>query len=583
MNTFFKRHISSLWLVGILLILIANIQLFTTRKVVRWDAFDEMFTYFRWLGSALRQGYFPDYLPNIVSGYPIGSNIQAGVYNIFYLAIAFAFPDSVLSVNITYLITQMVIFGLGYAIGKSYQFDLLGRVYFGLALTASGFVIGHASHFSYLATACGLLGCFLGLRLSLAGRGPAAFALFFVSVYHMFTAGYPANILFGAQCLAAYWIYLFITVPPSRRALLLAAAGAIAGVLVSAPAILHFLNLLQLSPRGDGLDIDTVMSGSLPRYSMLNFFYPVWEMRYSEPTMERFHLLFISVPLIVYAVWNAVFAVRDRTRILVLLSIALLLLLLALGKNSPIPLRLWLAEHFFIYRTGRFPSGEHRGIALFLLALISAFGLQQLLAKWPQKKRHLFIIIMLDFLIVMAQLKPMRIGGMPDEYKGKVPLFQVQFDASTQSLLDRGRDCRPDGDNWAVTALLTQRDLAPALFYWNGYVGLRDRIYDLERDQSRDILCGPSRLWQAANHMPRDYKLVIYTPGYIKFTISGDSEKDVSEFIWADYNDGLWNLKINDQPSLLTYGPARTRAFMAASGDVIEMTYAGPISRFWRE
>ncbi len=186
------------------------------------------------------------------------------------------------------------------------------------------------------------------------------------NVYHIFTAGYPANILFGAQCLAVYWVYLFITVPSSRRALLIAAAGAISGVLVSAPAIFYFLNLLQLSPRGDGLNINTVLSGSLPGYSVLNFFYPVWEMRYSEATMQRFHLLFISTPLILYAVWNAVTG-RDRTRILVLLSIALLLFLLALGGNSPIPLREWLAENFFIYRTGRFPSGEHRGIALFFL------------------------------------------------------------------------------------------------------------------------------------------------------------------------------------------------------------------------
>jgi len=582
MEPLLKRHTNRLWVVGILLILAANIKLFSTYKTVPWDAFDEMFYYFRWLGSALRQGYFPDFFPNIMSGYPIGSNIQVGVYNIFYLAFAFAFPDSVLSINMVYLTTQMVIFGLGYAIGKTYHFNTPVSIYFGLALTASGFVIGHASHLSYLATACGLLGSFLGLRLALAERGTVAFTIVFVSVYHMFTAGYPANILFGAQCFAVYWVYLFITIPSSRRALLIAAAGAISGVLVSAPAILHFLNLLQLSPRGDGLDIDTVLRGSLPGYSVLNFFYPAWEMRYSEPTMERFHLLFISGPLILYAVWNAVEG-KDRTRILILLSIALLLLLLALGKNSPIPLRMWLAENFFIYRTGRFPSGEHRGIALFFFALISAFGLQQILAKWPKKMKYLLAIIMLDFLVVMSQLKPMRIGGMPDEYKGNVPLFQAHFDASTQPLLDTPRDCRPDGPNWTLTALNTQRGLAPDGFYWNGYVGLRDQTYDLERDQSRDILCGPSRLWHTVNHKPFVYKLVTYTPGYIKFKISGDSETGgVSEFVWADYNDGLWNLEINGQPSTLTYGPARTRAFMATPGDVIEMTYAGPLSRLWR-
>ena len=199
MNKLFNRHSDYLWLVGILLIVLANVKLFTTKVTVTWDAFDEMWIYFRWFGSSLRQGYFPDFFPNIMSGYPIGSNIQAGTYNIFYLAFAYASPDSVLSINLVYVITQMVIFGLGYAIGKSYDLSSLSRIYLGLALTASGFVIGHASHFSYLATACGLLGCFWGLRMALLNRSPAAFFALFVSVYHMFTAGYPANILFGAQ------------------------------------------------------------------------------------------------------------------------------------------------------------------------------------------------------------------------------------------------------------------------------------------------------------------------------------------------------------------------------------------------
>jgi hypothetical protein len=581
MNKPFNRHGDYLWLVGILLIALANVRLFTTRVAVRWDAFDEMWTYFRWLGSSLRQGYFPDYFPNIMAGYPIGSNIQAGTYNIFYLTFAYAFPDSVLSINLVYLITQMAIFGLGYAIGKSYELSALSRIYLGLTLTASGFVIGHASHFSYLATACGLLGCFLGLRMALLNRGPAAFSLLFVSVYHMFTAGYPANILFGAQCLLAYWIYLFITVASSRRTLLTAAAGAIGGVLVSAPAIWHFLNLLQQSKRGDGLDIDTVMSGSLPLYGILNYFLPLWKMRFSDPSMERFHLLLISAPLAVYAVWNTVSAERDRKRILVLFSLALILLLLALGRNSPIPLRLWLAEHFFIYRTGRFPSGEHRGIALFLLALISAFGLQWMQERWPKKKKALLIMIMLDFLIVMHHLKGVRYGRISEKYQGSVALFQTHFDAGSQAFLDKVRDCTPDGKAWTFTAIGIQRDhLAPANFYWNGYVGLRDQIYDLERDKSADILCGPSRLWQADNHTPRSYQLVTYTPGYIKLRISGDSGKN--QLIWADYNDSFWNLKINGQPSPLAYGPARLRTFTAASDDIIEMTYAGPLSRLWR-
>ena len=81
---------------------------------------------------------------------------------------------------------------------------------------------------------------------------------------------------------------------------------------------------------------------------------------------------------------------------------------------------------------------------------------------------------------------------------------------------------------------------------------------------------------------PRVYQLVTYAPGFIKFRISGNLESDPAELIWADYNDGLWKLEINGEPSPLLFGPARTRRFTATSGDVVEMTYAGPLSRIWR-
>lgn len=568
---------------GVLAVVLVNVELFTTRVAVRWDAFDEMWTYFRWLGSSLRQGYFPDYFPHIMSGYALGANIQAGAYNIFYLAFAYAFPDSVLSINLVYLASQLVIFSLGYAIARSYRLNSLTSLYLGLALTASGFIVGHASHFSYIATACGLLGCFLGIRMAMLNRRLPSFLLIFTSVYHMLTAGYPTNIMFGALCLGAYWIFLFATVRTARRRLLFAVASAMAGALVGLPAVLHFAHLLQLSPRGVGLDVATAMSGSLPLYGLLSYLAPIWKMGYSELTIERFHLIFISVPLLAYAIWAAVAKGADRRRILVLSALAILMTVLALGKYSPIPVRVWLAEHLFIFRSGRFPSGEHRGIALFLLALISAFGFQLIQEKWPRKK-WLVSILILDFLIVMIGLRGMRFGGIEESYRGTVAQYKAGFNPAEQALLDKPRDCTPDGSSWQATAVDVQRNrLAPANFYWNGYVGLRDKVYDDEREAAREIICGPVRLRYAGNHAPRPYELVIHTPGYVKLKIGNEAEQASVQHIWAEHDDGLWRLKINGMPSSFSYGPAHMRSFTAKGGDVVEMTYAGPLSRLWRD
>lgn len=576
------KNVNSSFMLGVLAVLAVNVELFTTRVAVKWDAFDEMWTYFRWLGSSLRQGYFPDYFPHIMSGYSLGANIQAGTYNIFYLAFAYAFPDSVLSINLVYLASQLVIFGLGYAIARSYRLDPPASLYLGLALTASGFVIGHASHFSYIATACGLLGCFLGIRMAVLDRRVPAFVVIFLSVYHMLTAGYPTNILFGALCLGTYWIYLLIAVGPARRSLLVAAAAAAAGGIVGIPAIWHFAHLIQLSPRGAGLDVATAMSGSLPPYGLLSFLVPVWKMGFSELTIERFHLVFMSFPLLACAVWAACTKAMDRKRILILLALAILMTVLALGKYSPLPIRVWLAEHLFFFRSGRFPSGEHRGIALFLLALISAFGFQLVQQRWPRKK-ILISILLLDFLIVMIGLRGMRFGGIDESYRGTVAQYKAGFNAGEQPLLDNPRDCTPDGPSWQSTAIEAQRNrLAPANFYWNGYVGLRDKAYDDERDNAREIICGPARLRYARDHAPRPYELVIYTPGYVKLKIGNEAEQTSDQHIWAEHNDGLWRLKINGISSSFSKGPANLRSFNAKGGDIVEMTYAGPLSRLWR-
>lgn len=572
-----------LWVFAILVIVIANLRLFYAGATVPFDAFDEMWLYFRWLGSALRQGFFPDFFPHIMAGYPIGSNIQAGTYNVFYLALAYAFPDSVLAINYVYLLTQFAIFWLGYEIARSFDLDPLSRLYLGLSLTASGFVIGHASHFSYLATAAGLLACFLALRRALSGRYLAAGSLAFLGVYHMLTAGYPANILFGAQCLLVYWAWQFVTVRTARRALLFAAAGAIAGLSVSYPSVWHFFNLLQLSPRGRGLDVETVLSGSLPAYGLISFFAPLWKMRMSEPTMERFHLLLVSGPLLLFALWYSIAAKKDRKRIAAWFALALLLVLLALGKNSPVPLRQWLAEHLFIYRTGRFPSGEHRGIAIFLLALITAFGLQWLIERRPQQRLLFAVVILVDFLLVTMVLRPMRHWVPPEEHRGKVAMFQARFDRASQGELDKARICTPEGPDWTFRAIEIQRDrLAPTGFYWNGYTSLRDEVYDRERNAVADVICGGPRLRRADDPAPLRYALTTYEPGSVKFTITDENLRNGDRVIWADYDDGFWTLKINGQAAALEPGPARLRTFSAKSGDEVEMTYAGPLSRWWR-
>lgn len=568
---------------GMLLVVLANLPLLTTRWTVKWDAFDEMWTYFRWMGAALRAGHFPDFFPNLVTGYPLGANMQAGVYNLFYLVVAALLPDSVLSINLLYLALQIAIFGLTWLIASTSPLQPLSRLYLALAVTASGFVVGHASHLSYLSTACGLLACLLSLRWLVEDRRGLAFLAMVLGVYHLFSAGYPANILFGAQCLALYWVVLLQQHRAVRAHAWVPPVAVFIGLLLASPALWHLLNQLQHSDRGQGVSLQTLEAGAMQPYSLLNYLAPWWPMRKSEPTMERFHLLWVSAPLTAYALWHALVRGYARRDVLLLAAAAGLMIVLALGPFSPLPVRSWLAESSLLYRTGRFPAGEHRGVALFLLAWLSAIGLDLFLARHPHRVRLVAGLLMIEFVLGLYVLKGTRFGSTPPAQRGSVERIQVVFGGADQERIDTARDCSPAGPQWAIPALRFQLDrLAPAGFSWHGYTNLKDRVWVQEHESVAPWLCTGPRLWDVQASRPQPYRLQIYAPGSIRFQVQGEAGAEPRLLVWADYTDGFWRVRVNGQEQDIVPVPARLRGFHARPGDHIELTYRGPLSRLWR-
>ena len=570
-------------LIGLLAVVISNIPLFSSQVTVNWDALDSIWPFMRWYGSALRSGYFPDFFPNIFSGFPVGSEILVGPYNVMYLGLAYAFPNSTLSINLVYLTTQILIYLIAYGIGKSYRFDPVVNMAFGLSIVASGYVIGHASHFSHLQAAVSLMGCFLSMRLAQTGSAKSAALIMFLAVYHACTSAYVQDIVFGAQLLIPYWAYIYYVKKDTRRSMGIVLLAGLLGLLISSPSILHFYSLFSQSLRYGGQSPEGAMQGSLSTSSLLNFFYPIWRMGYGEPTMERFHLLFGSTLFILLGFLYAIYRKIDRNKILLLLFFAFILILLALGKNSIFPLRMWLAENFYIYRTGKYPSAEHRGIALFLLGLISAFGLNWLFQKFQKLKLWFFLAILVDFISVKYFLSEYQYHNIPvGQIKNPVELFQVEFGPADQHLIDRPRNCNKTLDN--ITAIVIERNLlAPSNFYWSGYESMSNAKYENEKIEFSSIICGPSRLWNSSDLSSRNYQLKLYSPSKIIFEVGdGGNSSNASKLIWSDVYDQFWELTINGKSAAIEAGPANLRVFTAKSGDLITMIYRGPLTRIWR-
>lgn len=576
----FKSWADKYFFFGLFLVLITNLRAFSLRSSVVWDARDEMWIYFRWIGSALRSGYLGDYFPNIVSGYVLAGNPQAGVFNVFYNFFSYLFPTNVLSINLVYLSSLFMIYTVSFLIGYALNFVSITSMFLGLSIVASGFVSGHSSHFSYIASILSFLFIFLGVLFEKRNHFLAAFICGLIGTYHLSTAGYPSIAIFGAQILFVYGLYQLIVFRRIDYALVL---GCLAGVCISLPALLHVKHQLFLSGRGGGLDIQTAMSGSLPWYSLLNFFVPWLSMGSSipgsvDPTMNRFHLLFLSPILLLSAFY---FKNHKEKYFKFWMLFALLMTVLALGKNFYI--RQWLAENIWIYRTGRFPSGEHRGFALIALALASAFVLQTIIKKFPKFSKYAVYLIFIDFCLVMAATTNVRYMRLK-EIKKTWPLYQIEYNNADQYFIDAPRGCpfdsRPEFDS---------RESYGNKFSMTGYTAMFHSKYVTEFESYKKLFCEAGRLKDAFTQTAVLYNLELYAPGRIKFTIACKNIPKHSVLDWADTNDGLWALSANSEKyASLEIGPASQKRLRFNANQcqqeniAIEMIYRGYLSRFFR-
>ena len=577
----FRPLLNGAFGLGMLAVFLANLRAFSPRSSVPWDARDEMWFYFRWLGATLRAGHWGDWIPNVVAGYPVAANIQAGAYNPVYLFFAVAFPDTVLSINLLYLFFQLSLFVVFYLIGLTYRLRSPAACFLGLSMVASGFVVGHASHFSYLSSLLGVAAVFLGLRYASRHHGGLAALLAFLGVAHAGTSGYPAILLFAAQVLALAAVFVSITQRSARRALGAWFLGASIGALLAVPALWHFANQVFHSARGEGLKVEQVLAGSLSPRALLNLLWPWMQIAPGSPgyvdlTMDRFHLLFLSLPLITFALWCV--SPHQRRFVYATLGTGLLFTLLALGSHSPIPLRAWLAEHFFLYRVGRFPSGEHRAFALFCLSLVSAFGFDQL---WGQLRRASFktvlaVFVLLDFASVGGFLGTLRYQRLSPDLLPPIPRFQVEYGTGDQAKIDHPRGCPFDERLW-----VDQQKAVPDRFTWNGYTNMWPALYERDRESLRWALCGPSRLWVQETQAAQPYSLESYSPSRIRLRVRGVGTQTL---LWAETQDGFWELFIDGRKDGWHSGPGALRYFQLPDDKEhrVEMLYRGPLSRLWR-
>lgn len=556
--------------IGILLILISNYHLFS-KYTIKWDAFLFWYPIFSWMGCCIRSGYFGDFLPYYFSGYPLGGDIQAGIFNPIYNLGAILFPHSFYSVNFVYLCIFILAFYFGF---KSYKLikinsDLTSAFYFGLCACCNGLFIGNSEHLSYLSSALGFIICIYAFLLSIKYKYKKSIVFYCIGFIEFFTAGYPPLVLYFSFSIFVMSLICSIVIK-KWKILLLFFLSVILSAIICFPAIFHQLVVILQSTRSNGLSTEFILLGSLPLNALIKIFLPfqvVWEQIEVDISMDRFHLLTISPWLSFVGVF---YLIRNNKRLFYVLLLSFVFCMLwILGQNAPVPLRRFFADLSFIFRLGRFICSEFKYQALLILAFLSAYGLDHIFLKLQgHNYRKLIIILFLciDFAFVMFNTREIRYF-FEDQTR---PPFIVEFN-ETIPKKEFARYCSEKNENSEQNAI----------FSWRGYSPLLLSSYINEMVDYENLLCDQNgHRFFDQNGKPIQYTLINYTPSYVSITLDEQHIGDIST-VWAETTDSFWTAKFNGNliPILKCEASLRCINFPTGfkKGDLLEFQYQTPI------
>jgi hypothetical protein len=296
-------------------------------------------------------------------------------------------------------------------------------------------------------------------------------------------------------------------------------------------------------------------------------------------SMAQFHVLLGTPWLIVYGLRKKAGAENRRwqTALWILLAVAVVL---CLGSFSPLPVRMWLARGFKIFRMSRFLAAEYKLYALMILIYFAARAFEFLtIALGETGRRRLFALALLDILVILL-IK--RRFVLQEVDRAALAPMQVTYTSKEQKLYDQRRDCPADH---RVKINNTVKDYFFAKrFSADGFSPMSIAQYVHDFPHMEWAICGEGRLFLAEGRQAVPYELISATPNGIKFKLKPPRQNAV--YVWAETADPFWRLAINGVAHEFAPGPAHLRYFSLPYAfddkDVtVEMTYRGPLTRFF--
>lgn len=361
------------------------------------------------LSESLKNRQWPLWTPYLSSGFPILAEGQMGTFYMPNL-ILFRFLPVILAYNFNLILSYIFIFTGTYLFIRSFYFSRITSLFAGIIFTFSGFFSVHLNHFNLLQTASLLPLLFWASRRLFLHPGMKNIILFaFIQSQQIF-AGHFYIVFISLTGIYTFYFLLQIFTPGDKkirhllkRFLYLSTALSFSFIL-SAVQLLPTRELMQLSARSGGLDIDTVTSYPYPFRHLRTFFYPY---AYGDPAKGTYppisdewgifweNTAYVGILPLILAFFSF-FSFRSketRTGLMLLLFS----ILLAAGKYSPI----YFLFSFPPFNYFRVPS-KFLVLTAFSICFLASFTFEKIIKRIDKIGKLKYIIIIIIFLFLLA-------------------------------------------------------------------------------------------------------------------------------------------------------------------------------------
>jgi hypothetical protein len=351
------------------------------------------------ISEAINNGHWPFWSPYFNLGYPLHGDMQSGVWNPF---VQFFSLFGVYTIKTLQSETLLYIYlsGMGiYFLLTHFSVQKNIAVWASVAYMLCGFNSDSAQFLNWISAASFLPFVFLFYYRTLKEDSwkQAIFCGFFL--YLLFVTAYPADFI-----LTAYLLFVYLLVHLYREKSLFKRISAwnlvkshfiIAScfLLLSSPAIISFLEFVQLSERGHGASYHDAMSNPLHPLLLFSYFAPlgVWRAPYisaTDPLERNSYFGIITLLLLIGG-----FFIRSNDRFVRFCKWALIVsLIFSFGKWAGLrPLAYYLLP---LMNTFRHPANA-KLFTIFFACIVAAFSLQNFTVNdtYERYKKKSFYIV----------------------------------------------------------------------------------------------------------------------------------------------------------------------------------------------